>query len=191
MIAEAVRRTRAIDGAGQQPGRRRYDAGVMGTLAVWRRCASLPGGKWAFARLVCLKAPYFDTIRPRFEELRPQYCRLSIRKRRAVLNHIGTVHAIAMCNMAELAGGTMTEVSIPVTHRWIPRGMTVEYLKKAASDLSAVATPAAQPDWSAPGDYPVNVCVTDRSGEPVLRALITMWVTPRSATDAARGSRAR
>lgn len=46
-----------------------------------------------------------------------------------------------MCNMAELAGGTMTEVTVPSTHRWIPKGMTVEYLKKAETDLIAVATP--------------------------------------------------
>jgi len=57
-----------------------------------------------------------------------------------VLNHIGTVHAIAMCNMAELAGGTMTEVTVPATHRWIPKGMTVEYLKKAETDLIAIAS---------------------------------------------------
>ncbi len=156
----------------------------MGTLGIWERLASKPGGKWAFSRLVCLKAPYFGSIRPRFEELRPAYCRLRIRKRRAVLNHIGTVHAIAMCNMAELAGGTMTEVTIPATHRWIPKGMTVEYLGKATTDLVAVATPESTPDWSAPGDYKVNVTVRDRGNEPVFRAAITMWVTPRK--DAAR-----
>jgi len=151
----------------------------MGTLAIWQRLAGKPGGKWAFSRLVCLKAPYFGSIRPRFEDLRPEYCRLRIRKRRAVLNHIGTVHAIAMCNMAELAGGTMTEVTIPATHRWIPRGMTVEYLKKATTGLVAVATPESKPDWSAPGDYRVNVLVTDRGNEAVFRAVITMWVSPK------------
>jgi acyl-coenzyme A thioesterase PaaI-like protein len=151
----------------------------METLAIWQRFAAKAGGKWAFSRLVCLKAPYFGSVRPRFEELRPGYCRIAIRKRRAVLNHIGTVHAIAMCNMAELAGGTMTEVSIPASHRWIPKGMSVEYLKKAATDLVAVATPEATPDWSGPDDYKVNVTVSDRSNEPVLRAVITMWVTPR------------
>jgi acyl-coenzyme A thioesterase PaaI-like protein len=151
----------------------------MGTLAIWERLASRPGGKWAFSRLVCLKAPYFGSIRPRFEDLRPEYCRLRIRKRRAVLNHIGTVHAIAMCNMAELAGGTMTEVTIPATHRWIPKGMTVEYLKKATTDLVAVATPESQPDWSVPGEYKVSVVVRDRRDEPVFRAVITMWVSPR------------
>ncbi|HYB63667.1 MAG TPA: hotdog fold domain-containing protein [Steroidobacteraceae bacterium] len=151
----------------------------MGTLAIWQRLAGKPGGKWAFSRLVCLKAPYFGSIRPRFEDLRPEYCRLRIRKRRAVLNHIGTVHAIAMCNMAELAGGTMTEVTIPATHRWIPKGMTVEYLKKATTGLVAVATPESKPDWSAPGDYRVNVLVTDRGNEAVFRAVITMWVSPK------------
>ena len=158
----------------------------METLALWQRFAGKPGGKWAFSRLLCLKAPYFGSIRPRFEELRPGYCRIAIRKRRAVLNHIGTVHAIAMCNMAELAGGTMTEVSIPATHRWIPRGMSVEYLKKATTDLVAVATPGSTPDWSGPGDYQVNVTVADRGNEPVLRATITMWVTPRPGATPAR-----
>ena len=162
----------------------------MDTLALWQRFAGRPGGKWAFSRLVCLKAPYFGSIRPRFEELRPEYCRIAIRKRRAVLNHIGTVHAIAMCNMAELAGGTVTEVSIPATHRWIPRGMSVEYLKKATTDLVAVAIPESTPDWSAPGDYKVNVTVSDCSSEPVLRATITMWVTPRPDATRARSGAA-
>lgn len=153
--------------------------GKTTTLDIWQRFASKPGGKWAFSRLVCLKAPYFGSIRPRFEELRPEYCAVRLRKRRSVLNHIGTVHAIAMCNMAELAGGTMTEVTVPSTHRWIPKGMTVEYLKRATTDLVAVATPESQPDWSAAGEYKVRVVVRDLQAEPVFQALITMWVSPK------------
>ncbi len=149
------------------------------TLGLWRSFASRPLGKWAFSRLLCLKAPYFGSIRPRFEELRPEYCEVRMRKRRAVTNHIGTVHAVAMCNMAELAGGTMTEVTIPPTHRWIPKGMTVKYLSLAKSDLVAVATPRSPIDWSVPGEFLVDVVVRDRQGEPVFEALITMWVSPR------------
>ena len=89
----------------------------MATLAIWRRLASIPAGRWAFSRLLCFKAPYFGSIRPAFVQLRPAYCEVRIRKRRAVLNHLGSVHAIAMCNMAELAGGVMTEVTIPASHR--------------------------------------------------------------------------
>ena len=109
------------------------------TLSAWQRMPQWFGGKWIFSRLVCLKAPYFASIRPRFKALCPGYCEVHIKKRRAIPNHIGTVHAIAMCNMAELASGTMIDVTIPVTHRWIPKGMTVEYLKKAKTSLRAIA----------------------------------------------------
>ena len=151
------------------------------TLAIWRRLASKPGGKWAFSRLLCFKAPYFGSIRPRFVELRPGYCAVWIRRRRAVLNHLGTVHAIALCNMAELAAGTMTEGSIPPTHRWIPKGMTVRYLKAATTDLVAIATPESSVDGSASREYKVNVVVRNQQAEPVFDAVITMWVSPRKA----------
>ncbi|HET8731952.1 MAG TPA: hotdog fold domain-containing protein, partial [Moraxellaceae bacterium] len=113
------------------------------------------------------------------EELAPDHARVSIKKRRAVTNHLGTVHAIAMCNMAELAGGLMTDVSIPPTHRWIPKGMTVEYLKKAETDLVATARPLGAADLSRAGDYPVEVEINDTAGNAVFRAVITMWVSPK------------
>ena len=152
---------------------------MSSTLKLWQRCAAAPGGKWAFSRMLCLKAPYFSSIRPQFEELKPGYCKIRIAKRRAVLNHIGTVHAIAMCNMAELAGGSMTEVTVPATHRWIPKGMTVEYLKIATSDLVAIATPEQHIDGSTAGEYLVKVEVRDVKNELVFKAMITMWVSPK------------
>lgn len=151
----------------------------MNTLNLWQRFCLIPGGKWMFSRLLCFKAPYFGSIRPRFEKLRPGYAEVRVAKRRSVLNHIGTVHAIAMCNMAELAGGTMTEVTVPTSHRWIPKGMTVDYLKKATTDLTAIATPEANEDWSVAGEYRVKVVVRDKQAEPVFQAVITMWVSPK------------
>jgi len=131
-----------------------------------------------------LEGAVLASIRPRFEQLRPGYCEVSIRKRHAVLNHIGTVHAIAMCNMAELSGGTMTDVTIPATHRWIPKGMTVEYLKKATTDLAAVATFESEANWLASGEYRVNVDISEKGGPLVFRAKITMWVTARASSTA-------
>ena len=147
-------------------------------LRMWNRVENWPLGKSLFSRLICWKAPYFASISPRFEEFRPGYARVSMRKRRAVTNHIGTVHAIAMCNLAELAAGTMTEISIPPAMRWLPKGMQVEYLRKAATDVEAVATLAEVAEGPA-RDVPVTVEVKDRAGELVCRALITMWVSPR------------
>lgn len=151
----------------------------MNTLRLWQRVSSAPAGRWAFSKLLCAKAPYFGSISPRFEVLQPERCEITVRKHRAVLNHLGTVHAIALCNMAELAGGMMTEVTVPSTHRWIPKGMTVEYLKKAGSDVRAIAKPVASGNWAVPGEYEVDVEVVDRDEQPVFKAVITMWVSPK------------
>ncbi len=131
-----------------------------------------------FPAALC-QAPYFGSIKPRFERLEPGQCEVRIAKRRSVQNHIGTVHAIAMCNMAELAAGTMTEVTIPTTHRWIPKGMSVEYLAKAETALRAVAI-WPQVDYGRGAQaVVVPVDVLDASNTVVFRAQISMWVSPR------------
>ena len=150
----------------------------MRALSAWQRLETLPLGKTLFSRAVCFKAPYFSSISPRFEELRPGYARVSMRKRRSVTNHIGTVHAIAMCNLAEIAAGTLTEVSIPASMRWLPKGMHVEYLRKAETDVEATATLPTVEEGAA-RDVPATVEVKDREGQVVCRAIITMWVSPR------------
>ena len=145
-----------------------------------RRFSRWPGGRWLFSRLVCLKAPYFASISPRVERLEPGRCEATLRHRRRVTNHLGTVHAIALCNLAELTGGLATDASLPPSMRWIPRGMEVEYLKKAVGTMRAVATPA-EPVVAADQGYvlPVDVVVTDPAGEAVFRARISMWLSPR------------
>lgn len=148
------------------------------TLSAWLRLSKWIGGQWIFSRLVCLKAPYFSTIHPRFITLRPGYCEIHMKKRHGVLNHIGSVHAIAMCNMAELAGGTMTDVTIPATHRWIPKGMTVEYMHKAKTNLRAIAELAPIPAFVGSIDLPVTVNILDINDRLVFRAIITMRVSP-------------
>jgi hypothetical protein len=80
-----------------------------------------------------------------------------------------------MCNAAELAGGMMTDVSIPAGARWIPKGMTVEYLAKAKTDVTAVAS-AKGVDWQSDGDKVVNVDIHDCEGKKVFTARITMNV---------------
>ena len=63
--------------------------------------------------------------------LRANYCEVRVAKRRAVENHLGTVHVIAIVNGLEMAMGTVAEASIPAHLRWIPKGMEVSYTAKA------------------------------------------------------------
>ena len=151
-------------------------------LDTWHRLQRWPAGDWLFSRAVCFKAPYFATIAPRITRLEPGRCEARIRHRRKVTNHIGTVHAIALCNLAEFVGGLTTDVSIPASMRWIPKGMTVEYLKKAVGTQHAVATPEFTPRQSNEGyELPMNVVVTDPQGDAVFKARISMWVSPKPA----------
>ena len=149
-------------------------------LALFRRISRWPGGHWLFSRAVCLKAPYFATIAPRFVLLEPGRCEVRMRDRRRVHNHLGTVHAIALCNLAELSAGVMTDATLPAGMRWIPKGMNVEYLKKAKGTMHAVAAPD-QPLVSNDTGYdaPVTVEVRNEAGTTVFRARIAMWVSPR------------
>ncbi|MGS0998112.1 hotdog fold domain-containing protein [Rhodanobacter sp. FW102-FHT14D06] len=149
-------------------------------LSLYRRITRWPAGHWLFSRLICLKAPYFTTIAPRFVTLQPGRCEVRIRDRRRVHNHIGTVHAIALCNLAELAAGMMAEATVPADMRWIPKGMSVEYLKKAVGSMHGTATPeAAAPPAGASGEWPVRVEVVDGAGDTVFRARVLMWLSPR------------
>ena len=151
-------------------------------LALYERLSRWPAGHWLFSRAICFKAPYFGTIAPRITALAPGRCEARIADRRRVHNHIGTVHAIALCNLAELAGGVMVDASLPPSMRWIPKGMTVQYLRKAQGTMHAVATPS-QPLREATEGYevPVDVSVRNQAGEDVFKARIDMWVSPRKA----------
>lgn len=149
-------------------------------LPLWKKITAIPGGKIIFSRMVCVKAPFFQTIRPLITKLDTETCEVRMSKRRAVTNHIGTVHAIAMCNMAELSGGLLTDVLVPAkTHRWIPKTMQVEYLKKAETNLRAVATAEAAPQLDRASALPVKVEVFDTNDQVVFRARIAMWVTAK------------
>jgi acyl-coenzyme A thioesterase PaaI-like protein len=150
-------------------------------LDLWNRSATLPQGRRVFSLAFSRKAPYFSTVRPLFIELRPNYAELVIRKRRSVHNHIGTVHAIALCNGLEAAMGALAEATIPPGKRWIPKGMEIGYTAKADSDVRCIAeTRAEQWDRDDP-ELDVRVRGIRKDGTVVIEGIIRLWVTPKTA----------
>jgi acyl-coenzyme A thioesterase PaaI-like protein len=147
-------------------------------LASFQRLGGSAPGRWLFSRLICWQAPYFASIRPRIDLLEPGRCVVRLRQRRSIQNHIGTVHAIALCNAAELAGGLATDATIPSSMRWIPKGMTVRYLAKARGHLVATARVPAIEAGPAREVHAV-VEVRDADDVAVFDADITMWVSPK------------
>jgi acyl-coenzyme A thioesterase PaaI-like protein len=149
---------------------------VTQTYALYRKLATRPLGRAAFSALFALKAPYFRTVRPRVREVRPHHAELVVGKRWGVQNHLGTVHAIAVCNGLEAAMGLLAEATTPSGRRWIPRGMTVSYLAKSTTDLLCVAE-TDEADWAEVGDVPVRVRAVRTDGTVVVEGVITIYVS--------------
>ena len=76
--------------------------------------------------------------------------------------------------------GMLMEATVPTSHRWIPKAMTVQNLQKATTSLRAQAR-LDPPDFAAITDgaeVVIPVSVTDKAGTEVVHADITCWVTP-------------
>jgi acyl-coenzyme A thioesterase PaaI-like protein len=150
------------------------------TLDLWRTASRLPGGRLLFSAAVMARAPYFATVLPTVRVMEPGRAEVTAPKWFGVHNHIGTFHAIATCNLAEVVMGMLAEATVPSSHRWLPKSMTVRYVAKARSRLRAVATLDELPAFGPAGfDLPVPVTVYGTDGRPVTEAVITLWITPR------------
>ncbi len=150
------------------------------TYQAWRRLSGRPGGSRLFSAAAMARVPYFASILPHVVHMEPGLAEVRVPKWFYVYNHLHTVHAIASCNAAEAAMGMLMEATVPRSHRWIPKAMSVRYLEKATTSLRAVAR-LEPPDFAqitGGVELVVPVAVTDRAGTEVVHADITVWVTP-------------
>ncbi|MEH6835402.1 MULTISPECIES: hotdog fold domain-containing protein [Falsihalocynthiibacter] len=148
-------------------------------MRTYKKALKLPYGAQLFSAYAARKAPYFKTVRPLVTRLEPHRCDILIKKRRAVQNHIGTMHVIAIANGLEMAMGFMAEASVPANFRWIPKGMTLEYPAKANTDLTCTASvdPSA---WKV-GNLDVTVVAHDTQGVAVVTGTIHLWISEKPA----------
>jgi acyl-coenzyme A thioesterase PaaI-like protein len=152
---------------------------VPPVLRAYRLAEKFPFGRSLFTRAFQRVAPYFRTIPVRIQSVEPGIAVVAMADRRSVRNHLGTVHAIALCNLAELTMGLVVEASLPRSHRWIPKGMSVQYLAKARGEMTATGTFDLPDPMPERGEMTVPVAVRNADGETVFHADILLWVTER------------
>jgi acyl-coenzyme A thioesterase PaaI-like protein len=145
--------------------------------ARWDRLRSLPGGRAIFSGLLGYMIPYSGSINPRVIELRPGYARVQMRDRRAVRNHLHSVHAIALMNLGELTTGLAMTLAMPDGARGIVTGLSMEYLKKARGLLTAECTAPAF-DATVSGTHDFTADIVDTKGDIVARATAHWLVGP-------------
>ena len=143
----------------------------------WGRLSGLPGGKALFAFLFARMVPYSGSVHPRIEELSPGNARASIPDRRSNRNHLRSVHAIALMNVAEISSGLALICALPSGARGILVGLSIEYVKKSRGTITATCR-TAEVFSAERAEHLLRSVLTDDSGDVVARAEARWLVGP-------------
>lgn len=173
LVTEAVSQVKQLAGA--------FDVNAPGRNMIrstWDRLAGLPGGKRAFSLLIGRTARYTGSIRAQVVELRHGYSKIEMGDTPLVRNHLKSVHAIALANLAEMAGNLAVAYSLPDDARFIVAGLTMEYVKKARGTITAEGTPPEIAS-SEKREYPVEVTMRDPAGEVVAKCTLRTLIGPK------------
>lgn len=146
-------------------------------LALWRRLSPLPGGQWLFAQIFSWTVPYSGSVGPRIRVLEPGHAQVEIPDRRSNRQHLGSVHAIALMNVAEMASGLAMLAGLPEGVRGIVVSISIEYLRKARGTITAVSR-VSVPKVSTDTDFDVVSECLDRDQNVVARATVRWRLGP-------------
>lgn len=146
--------------------------------ALWAKLSPKPGGKWLFSRMLGFMAPYTGTIGASVEALEPGYCKVTMRDRRGVRQHLNSVHAIALANLGEMASGLAMSAALPRHARGIVTNISIAYLKKARGRLTAECRAQLPPDLTVNSEQQYFAPIYNEAGEEVARVTATWKLGP-------------
>jgi len=146
-----------------------------GLRTQWRRLAGLPAGRWLFSRALGRHVPYTGTLGAVVRVLEPGHCLVELRERRRLRNHLDSIHAMALGNLAEMVTGLALMNSLPDDARGILTGFSIDYLKKARGMLFAECR-CDIPQDNREAEYTLTGEIRDRGGVLVAVAR-ARWLT--------------
>jgi len=162
-------RTASFWGMSQSPGAR--------LVKLWRQLSPLPGGQWLYAQIFSYMVPYSGSVKPRIRVLEPGRAEVEIPDIRANRQHLGSVHAIALMNVAEMASGLAMMAGLPENVRGIVTNLSITYHKKARGTIRAVSR-VEVPKVTEDREFDVISECLDPSGTVVATATVRWRLGP-------------
>jgi len=137
----------------------------------------------ALTTLFGTSVKFTGTTGVKVEELSPNRAVISLKNKKSVQNHIGSVHAVASILIAESATGYVVGMNIPDTSVPVIKTIKADYVKRAQGDMRAVSSLTSKQikdmQTKEKGETVVPVVVTDGEGkEPILMEMVWAW-TPK------------
>jgi acyl-coenzyme A thioesterase PaaI-like protein len=144
---------------------------------LWDSLGALPAGSRLFGLLLGRAIPYTGSIHARVETLEPGFARVTMKDRPGLRNHLTSLHAIALANLAEYTGNLALAYSLPDDARFIVKSISLEYLKKARGTITGECR-SPIPTNNERREYDLSVNLKDESGVEVARAILKTLVGP-------------
>ncbi len=146
---------------------------------IWALCQRQPMGKAIFSKLLAMRVPYSGALSADIDELGDGHARVTLSDRRAVRNHLNSIHALALGNLGELTTGLALLHVIDGKAVGIVTHLEVDFLKKARGQLTSTCD-GEIPNVAEPFEVILNAQVRDRAGDEVCRVRATWAVRPIS-----------
>lgn len=154
------------------------DSPGLQILSLWARLHRKPLGSWIFSRFAGRLVPYTGSIRSRVQVLRPGYAQVLMKDRRAVRNHLGSIHAVALVNLGEFTSGLAFVTSLPSDLRGIVTELKATYIKKARGPLTARSS--FDPSDLAPDTEQMTQAEITDSDDVVVARIAARWNVRRA-----------
>ncbi|VAW69628.1 hypothetical protein MNBD_GAMMA10-1013 [hydrothermal vent metagenome] len=140
----------------------------------WRFLQNKPFGRWIFNRIIRFINPYTGALKANICALDKGFARIELRDRRGIRNHLNSIHAIALTNLAEYTSGLALITLFSENIRGIPVEIKIEFLKKARGVLIAECrTQLADLSIAQAVEHIVRAEIRDADNDLVARAEVS------------------
>lgn len=139
----------------------------------WKKIENNAFGRWLFNKVIFLINPYTAALGANIVKLRKGYAKIQLKERRAVRNHLNSIHAIALTNLGEFTSGMALISMFEENMRGIPIEIKINFYKKARGLLTAECE-TSLPEFHDQTEHTVVSVIKDEVGDEVATVTV-VW----------------